>query len=106
MGFAPGGADAALMTSHRRRTSKQRALVEVNRETVPSGNDLPPCTFRKIRVAMEAARGTVRWCQKPWGRCAFIVGLAVIVAGTAGGVVEVVVPPIFMDPAVTVAACS
>jgi hypothetical protein len=45
-------------------------------------------------------------CQKPLGRVAFMIGEASAVGGFAGGVVEVVVPPIFMDPAFAVAACS
>jgi hypothetical protein len=35
-----------------------------------------------------------------------MIGEASAVGGFAGGVVEVVVPPIFMDPAFAVAACS
>ena len=38
------------------------------------------------------------WCQKPLGRCAFMIGWGMAVGSVAGGVVEVVVPPIFMCP--------
>jgi hypothetical protein len=40
------------------------------------------------------------------GRGAFIVGLAMATGGAGAGVVEVVVPPIFMFPDAAVAVCS
>ena len=46
------------------------------------------------------------WCQKPLGRFAFMVGVAMAIAGTGAGVVEVMVCPIFMVPDFAVAVCS